>query len=176
MKKSVLLGIVAVVLFALPALAGEKKIEGWQGYWTWFAQPVKDFPIKMKIPWFIDITNQEGWEIQLEQVECAALGPAYIAEWPCFRGSRDLIVAVNFNCTLLCGINKTYLAGNWGCSMNPEDIDICSRQAVRSIGPVSTASHKPCWFLRACQYPQDSSSSPNSRPDRFCLFRTAVCN
>jgi hypothetical protein len=124
MKKSVLLGIVAVVLFALPALAGEKKIEGWQGYWTWFAQPVKDFPIKMKIPWFIDITNQEGWEIQLEQVECAVLGPAYIAEWPCFRGSRDLIVAVNFNCTLLCGINKTYLAGNWGCSMNPEDIDM----------------------------------------------------
>lgn len=32
MKKSLLLGIAVVVLLALPAFAGEKKIEGWQGY------------------------------------------------------------------------------------------------------------------------------------------------
>jgi len=43
----------------------------------------------MKIPWYIEITNEEGWEILLEQVECGALGPAYIADWPCFRGYRD---------------------------------------------------------------------------------------
>lgn len=123
MKKSVLLGIAVVVLLALPAFAGSKKIEGWQGYWTWFAQPVKDFPIKMKIPWFIDITNQEGWEILLEQVECAALGRG-AGDWPCFRGCNDLKIATNFNCTLLCGVNKTYLDGMWGTSVNPADIDI----------------------------------------------------
>jgi hypothetical protein len=123
MKKSLLLGIVAVVLFALPALAGEKKIENWQGYWTWFAQPVKDFPIKMKIPWFIDITNQEGWEILLEQVECAALGRG-AGDWPCFKGCNDLKVATNFNCTLLCGVNRKYLDGMWDCSVSPEDVDI----------------------------------------------------
>ena len=123
MKKSVLLGIAVVVLVALPAFAGSKKIEGWQGYWTWFAQPVKDFPIKMKIPWYIDITNQKGWEILLEQVECAALGRG-AGDWPCFRGCNDLKVAVNFNCTLLCGVNRKYLDGMWGCSVNPEDVDI----------------------------------------------------
>jgi hypothetical protein len=123
MKKSVLLGIAVVVLLALPAFAASKKIERWQGYWTWFAQPVKDFPIKMKIPWFIDITNQEGWEILLEQVECAALGRG-AGDWPCFKGCKDLKVAVNFNCTLLCGVNRKYLDGMWGCSVSPEDVDI----------------------------------------------------
>jgi hypothetical protein len=123
MKKSVLLGIAVVVLLALPAFAGSKKIEGWQAYWTWFAQPVKDFPIKMKIPWFIDITNQEGWEILLEQVECAALGRG-AGDWPCFKGCNDLKIATNFNCTLLCGVNRKYLDGMWGTSVSPEDVDI----------------------------------------------------
>ena len=123
MKKSVLLGIAVVVLLALPAFAGEKKIEGWQGYWTWFAQPVKDFPIKMKIPWYIEITNEEGWEILLEQVECAALGPEYSREWPCFRGYNDLQIACNFNCKVTCAVVKTYIDGNWGCWLNPADID-----------------------------------------------------
>lgn len=123
MNKSLLLGVAAVVVFALPVLAGEKKIESWQGYWVWSAQPVKDFPVKMKIPWYIKIVNEEDWEIQLEQVDCAALGRG-AGDWPCFRGCRDLIVETNFNCTLLAGVNRRYMEGKWGTSVCPEDIDM----------------------------------------------------
>lgn len=41
----------------------------------------------MNIPWFIDITNQEGWEILLEQVECAALAPSTVENGPASEGT-----------------------------------------------------------------------------------------
>jgi len=122
MKKSVLLVIATTVLFSLPAFAGQKKFESWQGYWVWTPQAIKEFPIKMKIPWFIKIENEKDWEIWLEQIDCAALGRGS-DDWPCFRGCNELKIACNFNCTLLAGVNKKYLGGQWGTSVIPEDIN-----------------------------------------------------
>jgi len=124
MKKSLLLGVVAVALLGLPALAGEQKYEGWVTHTvvTYDPQYVDDFPVKMVIPWYIKIVNQKDWEITLDQVDCANLGRGS-GDWPCFKGCKDLVIATNFDCTLLCGVNKTYLAGNWGCSVSPQDVD-----------------------------------------------------
>jgi hypothetical protein len=108
MKKSVLLGIAAVALLALPAFAVEVKYEGWQGYWTWTSQPVGDFPVKMKIPWFVRIVNEENWVLELFQVtDC---------DFPCFRGCKTLEIACNFNLKLECQVlNKLMGADEWKC-------------------------------------------------------------
>ncbi len=122
MNKSVLLGIVAVALMSLPALAGEQKWEdGWPGHWVWDSQKVTKLNVKMVIPWYVEIVNQDP--IWLEQVDCRALGRDPVADWPCFRGCKDLIVKCNFGCTLLAGVNTTYIGGMWGTSLNPADID-----------------------------------------------------
>ena len=122
MNKTLLLGLAAAALFALPAFAGEKKIESWDGFWTWYPQLVKEFPVKLKIPWFIRIVNEKNWEIQLEQVECAALGRSD-GDWPCFKGCNNLEISCNFNCHIECGINYSYLPGMWDCWESPSDID-----------------------------------------------------
>jgi hypothetical protein len=106
MKKSVLLGI-AAVLIALPAFAGEKKIESWDGYWTWYPQLVKEFPVKLKIPWFIKIVNEKDWVLTLVQVtDC---------DFPCFRACKQLQIACNFNLTLSCKVENTVMGGSWSC-------------------------------------------------------------
>lgn len=119
MKKSVLLGIAAVALLALPAFSGEAKYEGWEGYWTWIAQPVKDFPVKMKIPWFIRITNEKDWVLWLAQVypNCGD------NTFPCFEGCKELKIACNFNLTLECAVVDTKMAGDWSCRYTNPNID-----------------------------------------------------
>jgi hypothetical protein len=107
MKKSVLLGIAAVALLALPAFSAQVKYEGWEGYWTWIAQPVKDFPVKLKIPWFIKIVNEKDWELVLvQETDC---------DFPCFRKCKQLQIACNFNLTLECQVTNTLMGGDWSC-------------------------------------------------------------
>jgi len=121
MKKSVLLGIAAVALFAIPAFAdpGSKKFEGWQGYWTWTPQLIKEFPVKMKIPWIVHIVNEKDWVLWLKQIECG--GDKY-----CFEGCKALEIACNFNLTLKCEVRNTVMSGEWSCwYQNPgPDIDM----------------------------------------------------
>jgi len=108
MKKSVLLGIAAVALLALPAFSAQVKYEGWEGYWTWIAQPVKDFPVKMKIPWFIKIVNEKDWVLWLAQIQCGD-------DFPCFEGCKMLDIKCNFNLALECQVVDTKMAGDWSC-------------------------------------------------------------
>jgi hypothetical protein len=125
MKKSVLLGIVALALMSLPAFAGEEKYEGdWPGHWVWDWQDVCVIKVKMVIPWYCHIKNQD--DIWLEQVHCSEIGknPAKNKDWPCFKGCRNSDVECNFNCTLGCSISSTgVIGGSWGCSVSPADID-----------------------------------------------------
>jgi len=109
MKKSVLLGIVAVALLGLPALAGEQKYEGWVTHTviTYDPQFVDDFPVKLVIPWYIKILNQKDWELTLVQVtDC---------DFPCFRACKQLQIATNFNCTLSCVLSAKLFGGDWSC-------------------------------------------------------------
>lgn len=151
MKKSVLLGLAAVTLFALPALAGETKYEGdWPGHWTWHPEweDVCVIPVKMVIPWYVHLVDQDP--IWLDQVDCQALGRDPAVDWPCFRGCKEIPVECNFNLTMVCGVNTSYIGGLWGCSCNPEDIDmpggetrICVtlRQADLLGAPANTEQH-----------------------------------
>jgi hypothetical protein len=121
MKKSVLLGIVALALMSLSAFAGEDKYEGdWPGHWVWDWQDVCTVKVKMVIPWYVHIKNQD--DIWLEQIDCDVIGPN--KEWPCFRGCRTTDVDCNFNCTLQCGVvSREVIGGTWGCGVTPMDID-----------------------------------------------------
>lgn len=139
MKKSVLLGIVAVALFSLPALAGEEKWEGgWPGHWVWDWQDTGiTIKVKMVIPWYIHIKNQD--DIWLEQIQCGD-------KFPCFEGCNNSDVECNFNVTLACNISATgVVPGNWSCSINPSDIDapggnttICAKvKKADLVGPAA---------------------------------------
>ncbi len=130
MKKSVVLSIAAVTLMSLPVLAGEQKFEGsWPGHWVWDWQDTGiRIPVKMIIPWYVHIVDQDP--IWLDQVDCQALGRNPNTDWPCFRGCKDVGVECNFNLTLTCGVNDKYIGGLWGCSVNPEDIDMPGGQTT----------------------------------------------
>ncbi len=124
MKKSVLLGIAALALMALPAFAGEEKWEGgWPGHWVWDSQFVTKLNVKMVIPLYVEIVEQR--DIWLEQVDCAEIGknPARDKDWPCFKGCRTSPVRCNFNCTLSCNVVNKAIGGSWGCSVTPDNID-----------------------------------------------------
>jgi len=119
MKKSVLLGIAAVALLALalPASAANVKYDYIDGKSPWvtyyIAQTVKDFPVKLKIPWFIRIVNEKDWEIELVQVDCANSD-----DFPCFEKCKNLEIRVNFNARMECAIlddASRKMAGNWSC-------------------------------------------------------------
>lgn len=116
MKTSVLLGIAAVALLAMPAFAEQKKWDDFPGHWVFDAQIVKDFPVKMKIPWFIRIINEDDWVLTLVQVtDC---------DFPCFRGCKELQIACNFNLRLECSVqNKLMGADEWKCWYVNRDID-----------------------------------------------------
>jgi len=106
MKKSVLLGIAAVALFALPAFAMKEKYDGWQ--YSYVAQMVKDFPVKMVIPWYIHIVNEKDWVLELSQIECGD-------DFPCFKGCKQLKIRTNFDATLECEVRDTKMGGDWKC-------------------------------------------------------------
>jgi len=127
MKKSVLLGIVAVALLSVPALAGETKYEGdWPGHWTWYPEweDVCIIPVKMVIPWYVHIVNQDP--IWLDQVNCSEIGknPAKDKDWPCFKGCNETAVECNFNIHLGCDIINKNIGGGMNCSVSPADIDM----------------------------------------------------
>lgn len=152
MKKSVLLGVVAVVVLALPAFAGDYKGDPWRKnvVVTWQEIKLDSFPVKMRVPWYIKIVNQEDWEIILEQIDCARLERGQEA-WPCFKGCKDLVIACNFDCTLRCGVYKSYIPGNWGCWLTKPDIlkpgdttTVCVAlwaTDLLSMGPVGQTVH-----------------------------------
>jgi len=128
MKKSVLLGIAAVALLALPAFAGEAKYEGdWPTTVTvtYNYQNICTIPVKMKIPWYVHIVNQDP--IWLVQVPCQDIGknPAHDEDWPCFKGCHDSEVACNFNIKL--GVDfatsGAISAGGWDKSVSPSTIN-----------------------------------------------------
>lgn len=149
MKKSVLLGIAAVALMALPAFAGEEKWEGgWPGHWVWDSQKVTKLNVKMLIPWYVEIVNQDP--IWLEQVDCQAHRRDPVTDYPCFRGCKNLQVRCNFNCTLSAGVTAKYIGGLWGTSWDPSDIDapggsmnLCVKlwQADLTSKPANTEQH-----------------------------------
>lgn len=142
MKKSVLLGIAAVALFALSAYAGEFKQDPvsvqpptdtkcWPGNWSYNYNwaTVTTIPVKMRIPFYVHIMNQDP--IWLVQWDCDKLveakNPAKDKDWPCFQGCNDSEVVCNFNIKL--GVDFApspagiaMADGRWGKKVNPDAI------------------------------------------------------
>jgi hypothetical protein len=126
MKKTVLLGIAAVALLALPAFAGEAKWTGdWPGTWSYTSLNVCQIPVKMKVPFYVHITNQDP--IWLVQVDCATIGknPAKDGDWPCFKGCNDTDVTCNFNIKLSVDFapsatGTAMFDGRYGKSVSPD--------------------------------------------------------
>ena len=108
-----MLGIAAVALFALSAYAGEFKQDPvlvnpptdthcWPGSWSYNYDwaTVTTIPVKMRIPFYVHIVNQDA--IELFQVPCGNIGkdPAKDKDWPCFQGCNVSATACNFNIKL----------------------------------------------------------------------------
>ena len=123
MKKTVLLGIAAVALLGLSAYAGELKYMGdWPGSWSYSSQDVCTIPVKMKIPFYVHIVNQDP--IWLEQVPCGDINknPAKDKDWPCFKGCNDSEVKCNFSIKLSLSFASSgaITAGGWDKSVSPD--------------------------------------------------------
>lgn len=120
MKKSVLLGI-AVALLALPVFAGDYKGDPWgkNVVITWQEIKLDTFPVKMKVPWYIRILDQDKLEILLEQ-KCGDLQSGTYpggTDTYCFFGCRNMTVQCNFDARLRCALANTKIGGatRWTC-------------------------------------------------------------
>jgi len=126
MKKSVLLGIaiVAVVLFALPALGGSIKVEK---PWPCTPTPLKVYsiPIWFDMPYFVKI-REEPLKIDLVQIN----GTYDFEGTAVDKDGNVPKIKANFDATIHCHIVRTTDgtalegdSGHWTCTITPTTLD-----------------------------------------------------
>lgn len=105
--------LVAMLVSAAQALTpdvyphdGGKKFDKWPC--EYIKQDLCEFPVKLKIPYFVSIPKCDDLKITLNQVECSK-----DSDWPCFEGCTTFDIKGNFDYILYASISQELIDGDF---------------------------------------------------------------
>jgi hypothetical protein len=114
MLKRSSVAVVAALLLAASAQAGEIKIHEWPVQFVFVE--ITAIPVVMDVGYWVKIKDQDKLKIKLVQDE---------QDIHKFKGCTDMVVESNFNLLLSCSITATgAVPGDYSCSVDPANVPL----------------------------------------------------